>query len=64
MAARKFNITYGMSETGWMASIYAVPGCHAEGSTREEARDNVKKALTYFFDDVDVEFTEEPLGAH
>lgn len=62
--ARKFNITYGMSEGGWMASIYAVPGCHAEGATKKEARENVKKSLLYFFDDLDVEFTEEPLGAH
>jgi len=59
--ARKFNITYVEADGQWMASIYTVPGCHAEGTTKDEARANIKRSLLYFFDDVDVEFTEESL---
>jgi predicted RNase H-like HicB family nuclease len=59
--ARKFNITYVEADGQWMASIYTVPGCHAEGTTKDEARASIKRSLLYFFDDVDVEFTEESL---
>jgi len=63
MATRNFHITYGLSEGGWLASIYTVPGCHAEGKTKEEARENVKRGLTYFFDPNElneISFTEDP----
>ncbi len=52
MLPRKFRIFYVQTDDGWRASIYAVPGCHAEGSTKEEARTRVITALAEFFDDV------------
>ena len=55
-----FKITYAHTDDTWLASIYTVPGCHAEGATQEEARERVQQALRYFYDDKDVEFVEEP----
>lgn len=53
MGDRKFRISYRPSEDqGFLASIYSVPGCHAEGRTREEARTRIIANLAYFFDDV------------
>jgi predicted RNase H-like HicB family nuclease len=56
---RKFKITFNQTGEGWMASILTVPGCHADGATQDEARENVKAALLYFYDDVDVVFTDD-----
>jgi predicted RNase H-like HicB family nuclease len=53
MGDRKFRISYRPGEdAGVLASIYAVPGCHAEGPTREEARRRVIENLALFFEDV------------
>lgn len=48
-----YRVSYKREEDTWLASIYTVPGCHAEGTTRAEAREHVIAALRLFFDKVD-----------
>lgn len=53
MEPATFHITYREQDDGsWYASILSVPGCHADGDTREEARAQVIANLALFFDDV------------
>ena len=53
MQPEVFVISFRLDPDGyWIASILAVPGCHAMGQTREEARHRVISALRLFFDDV------------
>lgn len=60
LGMRTFKITYARdSEGGWRASVYAVPGCHAEGDTQEEARKAVLAAFLELQGDEEAEFTEE-----
>jgi predicted RNase H-like HicB family nuclease len=33
------------SEEGWAVSCPALPGCHSQGATREEAVENIKIAV-------------------
>ena len=43
----KFAITLEKDEDGWIvASVPALPGCHSQGRTREEAITNIKEAIT------------------
>jgi len=42
----KFNITFDRDEDGvWIAECYSIPGCVSQGKTKEEALENVKKAI-------------------
>ncbi len=52
MEPRIFKVSFEQCPDGWLASIYAVPGCHAEGTTKAEARAGVVAALALFFKDV------------
>lgn len=53
MEPTTFHVTYcELGDGTWYASILAVPGCHADGDTRDEARVNVVANLALFFDDV------------
>ncbi len=57
---RTFKITFvECQDGGWKASIYAVPGCHAEGETKEEARESVLAAFWEIHGDEKAEFIEE-----
>lgn len=48
----KYKVSYlNQGRDGWLASIYVLPGCHVEGQTREEAKERLKDALHYYFDD-------------
>ncbi len=33
------------SDEGWSVSCPALPGCHSQGATREEAIENIKAAI-------------------
>ena len=40
------KVRYELDETGWwVASIDAVPGCHTQGRTIEQARERIREAL-------------------
>lgn len=42
----KFTVTVDRDEDGvWIAECPAIPGCVSQGTTREEALDNVKEAI-------------------
>ena len=42
----KFVITLGRDEDGYIvASCPALPGCHSQGRSREEAISNIKEAI-------------------
>lgn len=42
----KFNITLDRDEDGaWVAECPAIPGCVSQGSSRQDALDNIKEAI-------------------
>ena len=40
-----YNIKLLHSAEGWAVSCPALPGCHSQGATREEAIENTKTAI-------------------
>ncbi|MBN8249138.1 MAG: type II toxin-antitoxin system HicB family antitoxin [Verrucomicrobia bacterium] len=40
-----YRITLLESEEGWCVSCPALPGCHSQGATREEAIANIREAI-------------------
>lgn len=42
-------------EGGYSVSIPALPGCHSQGETFEEARKNIAEAIELYLDDADEE---------
>jgi predicted RNase H-like HicB family nuclease len=40
-----YRITLMESEEGWCVSCPALPGCHSQGATREEAIANIREAI-------------------
>jgi len=41
-----FHITLDRDEDGlWVSSCPSIPGCHIQGSTREEAVSNIREAI-------------------
>ncbi len=43
---RTFQVLFEEDEDGWfVASVPALPGCHTQGKTLEEARVNVREAI-------------------
>jgi len=41
----EYRIRLIQSEEGWAVSCPALPGCHSQGTTREEAVENIKTAI-------------------
>jgi predicted RNase H-like HicB family nuclease len=41
----QFHITLLHSDEGWAVSCPALPGCHSQGTTRDEAVENIKAAI-------------------
>ena len=42
----KFNVTIDRDEDGvFVVSCPAIPGCHSQGTTRDEALKNIKEAI-------------------
>lgn len=41
----QYHIKLIQSEEGWAVSCPALPGCHSQGATREEALANIKVAI-------------------
>ena len=56
----QYHIKLMHSEEGWAVSCPALPGCHTQGSTREEAVENIKIAIREW---LEVEASESGLLA-
>jgi predicted RNase H-like HicB family nuclease len=41
----QYHIKLMQSEEGWAVSCPALPGCHSQGATREDAIENIKVAI-------------------
>jgi len=41
----EYRVTLMQSDEGWSVSCPALPGCHSQGSTREEAIENIRAAI-------------------
>lgn len=41
----QYHIKLIQSEEGWAVSCPALPGCHSQGATRDEAVENIKFAI-------------------
>ena len=42
----KFNVTVDRDEDGvWIVECPAIPGCVSQGTTKEEALENIKEAI-------------------
>jgi predicted RNase H-like HicB family nuclease len=41
----QYHIKLMQSEEGWSVSCPALPGCHSQGATRDEAMENIKVAI-------------------
>ena len=41
----QYHIKLIQSEEGWAVSCPALPGCHSQGETREEALVNIREAI-------------------
>jgi predicted RNase H-like HicB family nuclease len=41
----QYHIKLLQSDEGWAVSCPALPGCHSQGTSREEAIDNIKIAI-------------------
>jgi predicted RNase H-like HicB family nuclease len=41
----QYRIRLVQSEEGWAVSCPSLPGCHSQGTTRDEAVENIKIAI-------------------
>ena len=41
----EYRVTLMKSDEGWSVSCPSLPGCHSQGSTREEAIENIRAAI-------------------
>ncbi len=58
----ELKITYVENDGEWTASALALPGCHTEGFSKENARANLLGSLHFYFDNPEslVLIEEEP----
>ena len=47
-------------EGGFTIYVPSLPGCISEGNTKEEALNNIKKAIELYVEQVDDDFTVSP----
>lgn len=51
--SRSFSVVYEADpEGGYIAFIPALPGCHTQGETLEEAERNIKEAATVYLESI------------
>jgi predicted RNase H-like HicB family nuclease len=46
----KYRIALHQSDEGYSVSVPGLPGCWSQGSTEEEALDNIKLAIAEYLD--------------
>ena len=56
----EYHIRLIQSDEGWAVSCPALPGCHSQGTTRQEAIDNINIAIREW---LEVEADESGLKA-
>ena len=44
------NVVFIKNENGYYAHCPELPGCHSQGDTYEEARENIKEALELYLE--------------
>lgn len=44
----KYKIVFEKSEEGFAVSVPALPGCHSQGATEKEARENIIDAISEY----------------
>ena len=58
----KYTVGFSMGEDGYVvASVPALPGCHSQGRTIEEARRNIREAMQGYL--ASLQFLGEPIPA-
>jgi predicted RNase H-like HicB family nuclease len=51
--AMRYKVILESSEEGYAVSVPGLPGCHSQGSTEQEALENIRDALKNYLDVVD-----------
>jgi len=54
----KFKVVLEPSEEGYTIYVPSLPGCISEGTTREDALDNIREAIELYLEPVDDELIE------
>ena len=49
----RYKVILEPSEEGFAVSVPGLPGCHSQGSTEQEALENIRDALRGYLDVVD-----------
>jgi predicted RNase H-like HicB family nuclease len=46
----KYRVALFQSEGGWSVSCPALPGCHSQGKTEDEALTNIREAIREYLE--------------
>jgi predicted RNase H-like HicB family nuclease len=57
----KYTVVINKSEYGYDAHCPALPGCHSQGDTLEEAMDNIKDAVCTYLRMIEKETKDSPV---
>lgn len=49
----KYKVVLRESEEGFSVSCPALPGCHSQGATEQEALDNIRDAIREYLEVID-----------
>lgn len=55
----KFNVLFQKDENGYFAFCPELEGCHSQGDTFEEAKENIREAIELYLETMSVDEIEE-----
>jgi len=55
----RYPVVLIQSEEGFAVSCSALPGCHSQGATQEEALENIREAITLWLEVADEDALHE-----
>lgn len=55
----KFNVLFQKDENGYFAFCPELEGCHSQGDTFEEAKENIREAIELYIETMSVNEIEE-----
>lgn len=55
----KFNVLFQKDENGYFAFCPELEGCHSQGDTFEEAKENIREAIELYIETMSVSEIEE-----